>query len=73
MSSFALALSFWQLSSEILIESAPISRFSSMGEPLAAIFPASIIESRLHSLSASSRYWVVKKMVMSSSLLSFSR
>ena len=46
----------------------PISALSDPGVPSATILPLSMIPTRSASLSASSRYWVVRKTVVPSSL-----
>jgi hypothetical protein len=46
----------------------PISAFSDSGVPSATIPPRSMIPTRSASWSASSRYWVVRKTVVPSSL-----
>ena len=60
-------------STAMVIASAPISFFRPSGEPSATILPASTMHRRWHSRSASSRYCVVRKMVMPSFLFSSSR
>ena len=69
----AVVLSLVQFFRLIWMESAPNCCLSSVGEPLATIFPTSMIASDLQSLSASSMYWVVRNIVVFSSLFSFSR
>src|SRR5918995_1418109 len=57
-------------SSRAKITSLPMRRFSSKGVPSATSLPSLIMPTWSASSSASSRYWVVRKMVMSSSRLS---
>jgi len=47
--------------------SAPIAAFNCAGLPSATILPRSMIAMRWQSWSASSMYWVVRKIVMFSS------
>ena len=49
--------------------SLPISAFRSSGVPSATILPSSMIARRSQSSSASSRYWVVRKIVVPVSLI----
>ena len=49
--------------------SLPSSAFSASGVPAATIRPSSMIATRPHSWSASSRYWVVRKTVVPAALI----